>query len=91
MLTQRSVSVGYLFNIAADGFQKAAVRVNGVYVKLVYFASCNSHHIIRTTYIPNRTSVAQGDLTFYIENGILCVLIRIDEAILMRTHKIPSC
>ena len=26
----------------------------------------------------------------YIKNSILCVLIRIDEAILMKTHNIPS-
>ena len=30
------------------------------------------------------------DSSCYIDNGILCVLIRIDEAILIRTHNIPS-
>ena len=29
--------------------------------------------------------------SFYIDNGILCVLSHLDEAILMRPHNIPTC
>ena len=34
--------------------------------------------------------IIKCDFLFYIDNGMLCVLIRIDEAILMRTHDILS-
>ena len=40
-----------------------------------------------------RFGIIQNDFRFHIENGILCVLIRIAllRRTLMRTHNIPSC
>ena len=53
--------------------------------------------LFQTRYsVPGKNPIAadfgvnKGDCLFYIENGILRVLIRIASMILMRTHNIPS-